>query len=144
MATLTIGKVARSAGIGIETVRFYERSGLLESPPRTRAGYRLYPPETIDRLAFIKRAQRLGFSLSEITELLALHESTVPCDDVKARALTKVAAIEEKVAVLQSMRSELLALVERCDAVCDTSCTVLFTDAPCQEEERWESCPGGC
>ena len=69
---LTIGRVAREAGVGVETVRFYEREGLLELPSRRASGYRQYQPEAIARLQFIKQAQRLGFTLREIKELLAL------------------------------------------------------------------------
>jgi DNA-binding transcriptional MerR regulator len=131
MEALTIGKVARAAGVGVESVRYYERSGLLEPPPRTRAGYRQYPPETVRRLGFIRHAQRLGFTLSEVVELLALTEAAVPCAEVKARAIAKVAAIEEKVAALLAVKAGLLALVEQCDAVCTTSCTVLYPAEAC-------------
>jgi DNA-binding transcriptional MerR regulator len=131
VAALTIGRVARAAGVGIETVRYYERTGLLEPPPRTHAGYRQYPPEAVDRLAFIRHLQRLGFTLTEIADLLALHEVAVPCDDVKERAAAKVAAIDEKVAALLAVKAELLALVERCDTDCTTSCTVLVPAATC-------------
>ena len=72
METLTIGKVARLANVGIETIRFYEREGLLETPARRPSGYREYPREAADRLRFIRRARELGFSLKEIQELLAL------------------------------------------------------------------------
>ncbi len=73
MKTLTIGKVAKQSGLGVETVRFYERKGLLEEPPRNDSGYRQYHPETIVKLHFIKRAKKLGFSLKEIKELFALR-----------------------------------------------------------------------
>jgi DNA-binding transcriptional MerR regulator len=139
MGTMTIGKVARAAGVGVETVRFYERTGLLAPPPRTRAGYRQYPPETVDRLGFIRRAQRLGFTLTEVADLLALHEVAAPCEDVKARAAAKVETIDEKVAALLAVKGELLALVERCDAVCTTSCTVLFDSTSNRGEERTSS-----
>ena len=72
MKTMTIGQVAREAGIGIETVRFYEREGLLEKPARRESGYRQFEAEAVVRLRFIKQAQRLGFTLREIRELLAL------------------------------------------------------------------------
>jgi DNA-binding transcriptional MerR regulator len=139
VAALTIGRVAQAAGVGIETVRYYERTGLLEPPPRTRAGYRQYPPEAVDRLAFIRHAQRLGFTLAEIADLLALHEVPVPCEDVKTRAAAKVAAIDEKVAALLAVKTELLVLVERCDSVCTTSCTVLLPAATCGREERTQT-----
>ena len=72
---LTIGRVASQAGVGIDTVRFYERRGLLPEPERTASGYRIYTVETIDRLNFIRRAKDLGFSLEEISTLLDLQES---------------------------------------------------------------------
>lgn len=134
--TMTIGAVARAAGVGVETIRYYERSGLLAPPPRSPAGYRRYPPETVNRIAAYKRLQRLGFTLSEAAELLALHEEPVPCEAVKQRAAAKVAAIEEKVAVLVAVKAELLALVALCDTVCTTSCTVLLSPDTCGTNER--------
>src|SRR6266700_6790319 len=84
MATLSIGQVARKAGVGVETVRFYEREGLLEEPPRRTSGYRQYSEEVVKRIGFIKRAQKLGFSLKEITELLLLRvDAQTSCDEVK-------------------------------------------------------------
>ena len=136
MATLTIGKLARAAGVGVETVRFYERVGLLEPPPRTPAGYRQYAPEAVDRLGFIKHAQRLGFTLTEVADLLRLHRDVVLCEDVKRRAVAKMATIDAKVAALLAVKAELRALVERCDAVCTTSCTVLLPSDSCAEQER--------
>ena len=73
MDTLSIGQVARRAGVGVETVRFYEREGLLEEPPRRASGYRQYSEQVVKRIHFIKRAQKLGFSLKEIAELLLLR-----------------------------------------------------------------------
>lgn len=135
--SMTIGAVARAAGVGVETIRYYERSGLLEQPPRSPAGYRRYPPETVDRISAYKRLQRLGFTLGEASELLALHEEPEPCEVVKQRATAKVAAIEEKVAALVAVRGELLALVARCDAFCTTtSCTVLLAPDTCANTER--------
>ena len=77
MRGLTIGRVARQAGVGVETVRFYERRGLIDEPPRRQSGYRQFPEETVRRIRFIKRAQELGFSLREIKELLALLDVPV-------------------------------------------------------------------
>ena len=73
MESITIGKVAKGAAVGVETVRFYEREGLIERPPRRDSGYRAYPAGTVDRVRFIKRAKELGFSLKEIKELMALR-----------------------------------------------------------------------
>jgi MerR family transcriptional regulator, copper efflux regulator len=136
MTTMTIGALAQAAGVGVETVRYYERTGLLDAPPRTPSGYRKYPPETVDRLGFIKHAQRLGFSLAEVAELLTLHRDVVPCEDIKQRAAAKVATIDEKVTALLAVKDELLALVERCESVCITSCTVMLSPGSCGGEEE--------
>src|SRR6266436_4864358 len=86
MGHLSIGQVARQAGVGVETVRFYEREGLLEEPPRRASGYRQYDEQVVQRLHFIQRAKRLGFSLKEITELLLLRvDAQTSCDEVKGR-----------------------------------------------------------
>ena len=80
MAGLTIGELAKRAGVGVETVRFYEREGLVAPPPRTGSGYRQYPADTVSRLRFIQRAKELGFSLREIGELISLRlDPAVPC-----------------------------------------------------------------
>ena len=81
-ASLSIGKVARRAGIGVETIRFYEREGLLAPPARKASGYRIYSEQVLSRIQFIRHAKDLGFSLREIKELLQLKENTSPCDDV--------------------------------------------------------------
>ena len=78
MRALTIGQVARQAGVGVETVRFYERQGLLDAPPRRASGYRQYAPEMVARLQFIRRAKELGFALKEIRELLSLRVAPRP------------------------------------------------------------------
>lgn len=125
MGGMTIGAVARAAGVGVETVRFYERSGLLPPPPRSAAGYRQFGPEAVRRIAALKRAQRLGFTLAEASELLALHEAPAPCAEVERRARTKVAQIEEKIAALAAVRGTLLGLVSRCEDARDERCAVL-------------------
>src|SRR5215467_5078830 len=97
----TIGELAKSAGVNVETVRYYERRGLLPKPPRGASGYRLFPPEALRRLQFIRRAQELGFSLDEICELLALRMSPkARCAAVKARAEAKIADIESRISTL--------------------------------------------
>lgn len=115
METLTIGQVAKLARIGIETVRFYEREGLIAEPPRRDSGYREYPPDVVARLTFIKRAQDLGFSLKEIAELLELRlHPEKPCSEVKERALSKISDIEAKIKDLKRMRGALVQLTESC------------------------------
>jgi Hg(II)-responsive transcriptional regulator len=115
METLTIGQVARNAGVGIETIRFYEREGLLEEPPRRASGYRQYSEQVIKRIHFIKRTQQLGFSLKEITELLLLRvDGPTSCEDVKQHAEAKIAEVERKLAELQHMRHALLHVAALC------------------------------
>ncbi|NOX26336.1 MAG: MerR family DNA-binding protein [Deltaproteobacteria bacterium] len=115
MAKLTIGKVAKRAGVGVETVRFYERQGLIEQPPRTGSGYRQYPEEAVLRILLIKRAKVLGFTLKEIGELLALrNEAGTTCKDIERRARTKLADINHKIEELTKMRDILSELTESC------------------------------
>jgi len=90
---LTIGRLARLGGVNLETIRYYEREGLLQKPPRTPSGSRLFPSQTARRLRFIKRAKELGFSLGEIRELLALRTRPgTKREDIRARADAKIAA----------------------------------------------------
>ena len=115
MNTLSIGQVARKAGVGVETVRFYERQGLLEEPPRRASGYRQYSEQVVKRLHFIKRAQKLGFSLKEITELLLLRVDTqTSCASVKQRTEAKIAEVERKMVELQLVRQALLQVATLC------------------------------
>src|SRR5439155_25102161 len=115
MQALTIGEVAKRAAVHSETLRYYERQGLIARPPRSRSNYRLYSVDTVRRVQFIKRAQSLGFSLQEITELLTLRaESTARCADVRARAVAKIHHIDDKMRALQAMKTALVKLVEAC------------------------------
>lgn len=136
MASLTIGKVARLAEIGVETVRFYEREGLIEEPPRRESGYRQYPEETIQRLRFIRRAKELGFTLREIRELLELRvdlPSAAACDAVRKLAEEKIADVRRKIVTLQRMEAVLVRLAESCRTRAITaSCPILEV---LQEEE---------
>ena len=116
MKQLTIGKVAERAGVGIETVRFYEREGLLEQPTRTSSGYRQFDEDVIRRLAFISRAKELGFTLNEIKELLSLRiDPDTCCEDVKAKADEKIEDIEAKIATLRRMKKALVQLTKACN-----------------------------
>jgi Hg(II)-responsive transcriptional regulator len=113
---LTISRLARLGGVNLETIRYYEREGLLQKPPRTAAGYRLFPRETARRLHFIKGAQELGFSLGEIRELLALRvKPGTNREHIRARAEAKITDIEEKIRVLRAMKRALQKMTERCD-----------------------------
>ncbi len=116
MNMLSIGQVARRAGVGVETVRYYEREGLLEEPPRRASGYRQYPEEVVKRLHFIKRAQKLGFSLKEINELLLLRvDAQTACEEVKQRTEAKIAEVERKLVELQRMRQALIQVAALCE-----------------------------
>lgn len=116
MNMLSIGQVARCAGVGVETVRFYEREGLLEEPERRASGYRQYSQEAVTQIRFIKRAQQLGFSLKEIQELLTLRvDGKTSCEQVKERAAAKLAEVEQKIVELQSMRQALLRVASLCE-----------------------------
>ncbi len=127
MASLTIGQLARRAGVGIETVRFYERQGLLPKPPRTPSGYRQYSPDALGRLAFISRAKALGFALREIADLLALDASReATCDDVKHRAERKLAETEAQLAELTRVRDTLRGLIAQCGSGPAGTCPVLM------------------
>src|SRR5207248_2586268 len=115
MHGFTIGDVAKQAKVRIETLRYYEREGLVASPPRSLSHYRLYPEDTVRRVQFIKRAQELGFSLKEIKDLLSLRvEPTTSCADVHTRALEKIATIETKIRALHAMKRALAQLVAEC------------------------------
>lgn len=116
MKTMTIGQLARLAGVGVETLRFYEREGLLEPPGRRESGYRQYHPAVVGRLRFIQRAKALGFTLREIKDLLRLHEDEdATRADVKRRAQEKIADIEARIEDLRRMRAALGKLAEACD-----------------------------
>src|SRR3954451_20796962 len=113
MKPLTIGTVARRAGVGVETVRFYEREGLLDEPARRASGYRQYAEEAIDRLRFIRRAKQLGFTLREIKGLLALRlDAGAERADVRRHAEAKIADIDAKIADLARMREALVRLTD--------------------------------
>ncbi|REJ79694.1 MAG: MerR family transcriptional regulator [Acidobacteria bacterium] len=115
MQALTIGQLAAGADVGVETVRFYERKGLIPEPPRRASGYRQYPPTALERLRFIRRAKVLGFTLDEIRKLLELSTSPASSRDlVRRRAKTKIADIERRVADLERIRRALSALVRDC------------------------------
>ena len=109
---LTIGFLAKAADVNIETVRYYQRIGLISEPDKPSQGYRIYPKETLNRIKFIKRAQQLGFSLQEIDELLDLGEGH--CDDVRRRAEQKRTQIDNQIKDLNRLRSTLSELINSC------------------------------
>ena len=125
--SLTIGKLAKTADVSIDSIRFYERLGLIAEPMRTKSNYRLYPLEAADRLSFIKKAQQLGFSLNEIRELLDLSQTPEASkDDVKRKTGEKIKEIKAKIQDL----SQMLKALEQLDKSCDgygpiTECPIL-------------------
>lgn len=127
MNSLTIGQLAKNAGVGVETVRFYERKGLLASPNRRPSGYRQYGEEVVNRLRFIKRAKELGFTLNEIKDLLSLRlDPTTTCADVKERAEEKIDDIEAKIRTLRRMKNALVKVTKACSGRGGTSeCPIL-------------------
>jgi len=115
MRSLTIGQLAKATHVGVETVRYYEMRRLLPEPPRRESGYRQFPLEAIRRIRFIKRAQNLGFTLREISRLLALSDGQeAGCEDVKQFAVEKVREIETKIHHFMSLKQILLNLVGKC------------------------------
>ena len=112
---LTRGELAKLSGIHLETVRYYEQRGLLHKPRRSPANYRLYPYDSIRRVEFIKRAQELGFTLTEIKDLLSLRANNrARSADVRQRAQTKIEDIDGKILTLRAMRKALASLVSEC------------------------------
>ena len=118
MKAMTISKAASKAGVGVETIRFYERRGLIQKPRKPKDnGYRVYPEETVRRTRFIRQAQEIGFKLREIDELLSLQaDPSADCADVRDRATVKLEEVNRKIVQLESMRSALEELITACPA----------------------------
>ena len=115
MAMLQVGEVSRKLGLNPQTLYFYERIGLIPSPHRTEAGYRLFSQEDVDRLAFITHTKSMGLSLDDIREILAAKEQKSPtCQAVHDSLLKKARVIEETIQQLQILRDELLPLINHC------------------------------
>jgi DNA-binding transcriptional MerR regulator len=139
---LTIGKLADAAGVGIDTVRFYERAGLMPAPPRTPSGYRLYGSEHVQRLRFIRRAKALGFALEEIAELLRLSAARGSRAGVKALAERRLADLERRIRELEVMRETLAHYAHACSGHgplegCPIVEAVLASNPP--EKEPWNT-----
>ena len=142
MGEMTIGAAAKAAGVGVETIRFYERKGLIRQPPKPERGYRVYSGETTGRVRFIRQAQRLGFSLAEVTELLALQaDPAADQAEVRRRATAKIAEIGGKIAHLERIRGALDELVVACPGSgplgeCSIMTAMLGTGQSPEEIER--------
>ncbi|MEQ8229320.1 MAG: MerR family DNA-binding protein [Rhodospirillales bacterium] len=125
---MRIGQLAGKAGVGVETVRFYERRGLIEQPLKPQSnGFRSYPTELVSRIRFIRHAQTLGFTLGEIEELLALRtDPATDCADVQDRAKAKRAEVSEKIVALKQIQNALDRLIQACPGVGATeACSIL-------------------
>ncbi len=115
MQTMTIGRLAKEAGVNIDTIRYYERNGLLPRAARRESGYREYAAEDVARLAFIRRAKDLGFSLADIGELLSLSQDRrTDMRGVKRKAEERLADVERKIAELKRVQRGLKALIDAC------------------------------
>jgi len=116
MERLTVGELAKRSEVNSQTIRYYERQGLLPKPPRLGSGYRAFPMESVERVRFIKQAQELGFSLNEIKELLALQVNPLSTGaDVRKLAQAKVSEIAAKIKTLNSMKKALTHLTSACN-----------------------------
>ncbi len=112
---LTIARAAAGAEVGVETIRFYEREGLIAQPPRPSSGYRTYPPGTVQRVRFIRHCQELGFSLKETREFLRLNdEGTGDCDEACARVEAKIQDLGTRISALGDLRDKLQRLLGHC------------------------------
>lgn len=115
MSKLTIGQLARESGVGVETIRFYERKGLIQQPRKASSGFRIYDAQDPRRIRFIKRAQDLGFTLKEIKSLLELNTGkNVNCDTVAKKSQLKIVEITEKISDLHRMLAQLESLKKAC------------------------------
>lgn len=125
---MTIGKLALASNTDAQTIRYYERQGLMEEPVRTESNYRVYTHDAVERLTFIKRAKGIGFSLNDIKVLLGMADGKVQrCDEVREFAETRLAKLRSQIEHLKSMETILADLVGQC-AVSETlkNCPILF------------------
>ena len=129
MESLTIGQLAKKAEVNIETIRYYERRGLIPRPSRRESGYRQYTQDAVIRIQFIKSAKELGFSLREIQELLSLRlDPATTCGDLQKKAEIKITDIEEKIKTLMGMKKALITLTMKCKGSAPVSeCPILET-----------------
>jgi len=123
---MKIGELAAATGCHFETIRYYEKVGLLPKPLRTASGYRAYRPEDVARVRFVTRGRELGFSLEEVRSLIRLSESPdLTCEEVDALARHHLEEVQEKLRQLQRMEAELLATIDRCHADRRADCAIL-------------------
>lgn len=127
----TIGDLARATGVKVETIRYYEKIGLLAAPGRTAGNYRAYSGEHLNRLRFIRRSRDLGFSLDQIRDLLALADQRdQPCDSVDAIAIAHLAEVDRKISDLRALRRELDSLLKQCRCGTVAECKIIEALSP--------------
>ncbi len=124
-ADLLIGAISRRSGVNIETIRYYERIGLMPAPPRSHGGHRIYDHDHLKRLSFIHRSRRLGFNILEIRELLGLVEGDYTCRDVKAVVLDHIGDVRAKIADLKKLENTLLEFAGQCDGGETAACPII-------------------
>ena len=127
----SIGEVAKATGTAVETVRYYERIGLLPKPARTAGNYRSYGDPEVARLSFIRRARNIGFSLDQVRTLLSLADDRDrPCGEVDALARQHLNVVDRKIADLTALRSELASLIAQCGRGTIADCRILEALGP--------------
>jgi MerR family mercuric resistance operon transcriptional regulator len=122
MDAMTIGSLARAAGVNVETIRFYQRRGLMPQPKRPARGVRRYGEDAAQRLRFIKKAQDIGFSLAEVVQLLRLQRG---CRGAHDLATSKLADVERRLADLRRVRTTLIELIGRCEREPSSACPII-------------------
>lgn len=126
MRHLTIGRLAEQAGVNLETIRYYERIGLMPEPARSTGGHRSYDPEHLKRLLFIRRTRDLGFGTGVIRDLISLSQpGQVVCRDVKEIAAKQLSVVEERIRTLTELEVRLRSAITACDTSRDTDCPII-------------------
>lgn len=123
--SFTIGKLSKASGVNIETIRYYERIGLLPAPPRSQSGYRQYAMQHLQLLRFIRRGRELGFSLDDIRSLLALQVGGLACGEVQVMTQKHIAELDQRMAGMQRLRDQLADLERQCAGGAAQHCPVI-------------------
>lgn len=136
--SMLAGDVARALGVGVQTLHYYEREGLIPRPARSESGYRLYPPDLVERVRFVRKAQALGLPLTEIGNVLTLiDQGTCPCGHVHGALAAKLHEVDQRLEELHSFREELAALIKRAPELRKRRSTgrlcAIVEDAPSQQ-----------
>jgi Cu(I)-responsive transcriptional regulator len=140
MSAFTIGQLAKATGTAVETVRYYEKIGLLPAPPRTSGNYRSYGDDALQRLSFARRARDLGFSLDQVRALLSLADDrNRSCAEVDALASRQLATVDQKIADLQALRHELAGLIDQCSRGTVANCLILEALRPAESMHNLQS-----